>query len=55
MTLRVSIPGGEDLLLRHLVLDVNGTSSDRGRVTLSIDEALGLLADARTLTATLRP
>jgi Kef-type K+ transport system membrane component KefB len=25
MTLHVSIPGGEDLLLKHLVLDVNGT------------------------------
>lgn len=30
MTVHVPVPGGEDLNLEHLVLDVNGTLTDRG-------------------------
>lgn len=30
--LRVSVPGAEDLLLEHLLLDVNGTLTDRGHL-----------------------
>jgi soluble P-type ATPase len=30
MTLAISIPGGEDLRLDHLMLDVNGTLTSRG-------------------------
>jgi len=29
--LHVSVPAGEHLWLEHLVLDVNGTLTDRGR------------------------
>jgi soluble P-type ATPase len=45
MTLRVSIPGGEDLLLRHLVLDVNGTLSDRGEPIAAAVRAAARLRD----------
>jgi P-type E1-E2 ATPase len=30
LTVHVTVPGGEDLNLEHLVLDVNGTLTDRG-------------------------
>ena len=30
--LHIAVPGGEDLELEHLVLDVNGTLTDRGRL-----------------------
>ena len=30
MTVHVLVPRGEDLILEHLMLDVNGTLSDRG-------------------------
>jgi P-type E1-E2 ATPase len=30
LTVHVPVPGGEDLNLEHLVLDVNGTLTDRG-------------------------
>jgi hypothetical protein len=30
LTVRVPVPGGEDLNLEHLVLDANGTLTDRG-------------------------
>ena len=38
--LRVAIPGGDDLCLEHLVLDVNGTLSDRGALIAGVDERL---------------
>jgi hypothetical protein len=31
LTLHVPVPGGHDLSLEHLVLDVNGILSDRGK------------------------
>jgi soluble P-type ATPase len=45
MTLHVSIPGGEDLLLEHLVLDVNGTLSDRGKPIAAALHAVERLRD----------
>jgi soluble P-type ATPase len=30
--LRVAVPGAAELRLEHLVLDVNGTLTDRGRL-----------------------
>jgi P-type E1-E2 ATPase len=44
MTLLVPIPGGADLLLDHLVLDVNGTLSDRGEPIVAALKALDLLS-----------
>ena len=42
--LHVSVPTGEDLWLEHLVLDVNGTLTDRGR---PIEAAARVLAELR--------
>jgi soluble P-type ATPase len=44
MTVLVPIPGGEDLVLDHLVLDVNGTLSDRGEPIVAALRALDLLS-----------
>ena len=44
MTLRVEVPGQEPLELEHLVLDVNGTLTDRGRVIHGVPERLSQLA-----------
>jgi soluble P-type ATPase len=49
MTLHVSIPGGEDLLLKHLVLDVNGTLSDRGEPIAAALHAVERLRDVLEL------
>jgi soluble P-type ATPase len=38
------VPGGDDLRLEHLVLDVNGTLSDRGRLIDRVAGPLGKLA-----------
>jgi soluble P-type ATPase len=43
--LQVAIPGSEDLLLEHVVVDVNGTLTDRGR---PIDGVRGRLARVAT-------
>lgn len=43
--LRVTVPGGSDLSLEHLVLDVNGTLSNRGRLIAGVDDALERLRD----------
>ncbi len=43
MTVLVPIPGGDDLRLEHLVLDVNGTLSDRGEPIVAPLTALDVL------------
>jgi P-type E1-E2 ATPase len=40
MTVRVEIPGREPLELEHLVLDVNGTLTDRGALIEGVSERL---------------
>ena len=40
----VQIPGGEALALEHLVLDLNGTLTDRGRLIDGVEERLRQLA-----------
>lgn len=45
MTLAVSIPGGADLQLAYLVLDVNGTLTNRGTVLAGVDSRLAGLRD----------
>ena len=42
--LRIPIPRGEDLHLKHLVADVNGTLSDRGRIIPGVEERLRRLS-----------
>jgi P-type E1-E2 ATPase len=46
MTLCVSIPGRADLRLEHLLLDVNGTLTNRGVLLDSVEAGLGRLSDA---------
>ena len=41
--LRVRIPGADDLVLEHLVLDVNGTLSDRGVMIPGVAEEVASL------------
>lgn len=41
---RYRIPGRADLVLEHLVLDLNGTLSDRGRLIDGVASALSSLA-----------
>lgn len=40
MTLAVSIPGGAELALEHLVLDVNGTITNRGALIAGVEERI---------------
>ena len=40
----VPVPGGEDLRLEHLVMDVNGTLSDRGRLVDGVEDRIRSLA-----------
>lgn len=47
--LHVSVPTGEDLWLEHLVLDVNGTLTDRGRPIEAAAQALAELRDELAL------
>ncbi len=47
--LRVHIPRGEDLHLSHLVMDVNGTLSDRGRLLPGVAERLHRLREQLAL------
>jgi P-type E1-E2 ATPase len=42
----VHIPGGEDLELQHLVLDVNGTITERGELLEGVSERLTQLRDS---------
>lgn len=49
MTLPVSVPGGTDLALEHLVLDANGTLTDRGHLIAGVDGALERLRATVTL------
>ena len=46
MTLSVPIPGRAGLRLDHLVLDVNGTLTNRGVLIDGVSERLGRLRDA---------
>jgi P-type E1-E2 ATPase len=46
MTLRVDIPGRGSLELEHLVLDLNGTLTDRGRLISGVESRLQDLAAA---------
>jgi soluble P-type ATPase len=43
LTVHISIPGGEELRLQHVVLDVNGTLSDRGQAIAAAFEPLRTL------------
>jgi P-type E1-E2 ATPase len=45
MTLHIIIPGAHDLSIEHLVLDVNGTLSDRGEPIVAALRAVGCLRD----------
>jgi soluble P-type ATPase len=45
MTLHVTIPGADDLSLEHLVLDVNGTLTDRGEPIIAALRAIERLRD----------
>ncbi len=54
MAMLIDIPGLGRLELEHLLLDVNGTLSDRGRLISGVAERLAALAgrvDVRLLTA----
>jgi soluble P-type ATPase len=46
MTLSITIPGRSELHLEHLLLDVNGTLTDRGELIDGVSERLGRLRDA---------
>jgi hypothetical protein len=43
--LHVAIPGAEDRNLEHLVMDVNGTLSDRGRLVDGVADRLSRPGD----------
>jgi soluble P-type ATPase len=43
MTLAILIPGGEDLRLNHLMLDVNGTLTNRGMLLEGVTAAVAKL------------
>lgn len=45
MTLTLEIPGRGQLELEHLVLDVNGTLTDRGHLLEGVSERLALLRE----------
>lgn len=45
MSLLLSIPGRDDLRLDHLILDVNGTLTNRGVLLDGVEERLGRLRD----------
>jgi soluble P-type ATPase len=45
MTLRIDIPGREPLVLEHLVLDVNGTLTNRGELIVGVAERLARVAE----------
>jgi P-type E1-E2 ATPase len=49
MTLHVTIPGAENLVLEHLVLDVNGTLTDRGEPIITALRAIECLRAALEL------
>jgi soluble P-type ATPase len=42
--IEVPVPGSDDLHLEHLVLDLNGTLGDRGRLINGVAERIGALA-----------
>jgi soluble P-type ATPase len=42
--LHISIPGGDDLLLNHLVCDINGTLAVDGHISMPIRERLSTLS-----------
>lgn len=44
MTIAVHIPGGEALALEHLVLDLNGTLTDRGELIAGVEPRIRALA-----------
>jgi P-type E1-E2 ATPase len=45
MTVHIPLPGDADLSLDHLVLDVNGTLTDRGEPIAGVAEALAALRE----------
>jgi P-type E1-E2 ATPase len=47
--LHVRVPGGEELRLEHLVMDVNGTLSDRGRLIDGVQDRLRELTSSLSL------
>ena len=46
MTLSIAMPGRAELRLEHLLLDVNGTLTNRGVLIAGVHERLGRLRDA---------
>jgi P-type E1-E2 ATPase len=50
LALAVDIPGSEPLRLEHLVLDVNGTLTDRASLIEGVQERLGRLREALDVT-----
>jgi P-type E1-E2 ATPase len=42
--IHVPVPGGADLRLEHLLLDINGTLSDRGRLIDGVADRIGRVA-----------
>ncbi|HTX12592.1 MAG TPA: hypothetical protein VME22_28505 [Solirubrobacteraceae bacterium] len=45
MSLCVAIPGRDELCVSHLMLDVNGTLTNRGDLIAGVEERLGRLRD----------
>jgi P-type E1-E2 ATPase len=43
--LHIAVPGAADLRLEHLLLDINGTLTDRGELIAGVAEALAALTD----------
>jgi soluble P-type ATPase len=43
MTVRLEIPGSEPIALDHLLLDLNGTLTDRGELIDGVEDRLGRL------------
>lgn len=46
VTISISIPGRDDLRLAHLILDVNGTLTNRGALIDGVEEQIGRLRNA---------
>ncbi len=49
MTIVVEIPGGKSSQIEHVVLDVNGTLTDRGRLLEGVEERIGRLHESCTV------
>jgi soluble P-type ATPase len=45
VTVRIELPGRDPLALEHVVLDVNGTLTDRGALVAGVSERMGRVTD----------